>query len=83
MKFEPGHLVQVGVAPDLSISKDSGCDPALSVVLPTLCGRTPLKTSHLASTAHTHTNTHGEMIEMTSELDLDDFLGLSALTWSR
>lgn len=53
------HLVQVGVAPRLSIGEDPGHDPPLAVVLPLLCGGTPLEAGHLTSTGwtDTHTNT--------------------------
>lgn len=51
------YLIQVSVAPRLSISEDSGNDPPLAVVLPLLRGWTPLKASHLSRTGHTHTHT--------------------------
>lgn len=49
------YLIQVSVAPRLSISEDSGNDSPLTVVLPFLRGRTPLKAGHLPGTGHQHT----------------------------
>ena len=51
------YLVQVSVAPCLSISKDSGNNSSLAVILPLLCGWTPLKACQLSRTGHRHKNT--------------------------
>ncbi len=54
------YLIQVSVAPCLSISEDSGNYSSLIVVLPPLRGWTPLEACHLPRTGRTdtHTDTH-------------------------
>lgn len=52
------YLIQVSVAPHLSISEDSGYDPSLTVVLPLLCGWASLKACHLSRTGYTNTYTN-------------------------